>query len=225
MNDKLTALIIGASRGIGREFVHQLLTNNYTVFATARDDESLADLQNAGAYAARTDVTIPESLSQLSWQLNGVQLDLVVYVAGVSHTFNGATKLPTTEVFNNTMQVNVLGAMQSLPLFAPLIKPTTGRFVFITSAMGSITEADSSVCWTYRASKAARNMVVHSARCDYPNITLATIHPGWVRTNLGGPGGKMSATESVSAMLNVIDKLSLSDSGSFLSYDGQTIPW
>ena len=66
-----TALIIGASRGIGREFVRQLLANKYKVFATARDEESLARLQSEGAQAIRTDVTVPESLAELPWRLDG----------------------------------------------------------------------------------------------------------------------------------------------------------
>ena len=78
-----TALIIGASRGIGSEFVRQLLADQYTVFATARDEASLARLQSEGAQAIRTDVTVPESLAELASQLGGEQLDLVVYVAGV----------------------------------------------------------------------------------------------------------------------------------------------
>ena len=225
MNDTPTALVIGASRGIGREFVRQLINNNYRVIATARDDTSLISLRDEGAFVTHTDVTKPESLSQLSWQLNGIKFDLVIYVAGVSYSFDGATKVPPVDFFDATMHVNVFGAMQSIPLFAPLLKQSTGRFVFLSSKMGSISEADSSICWTYRASKAALNMIVHSAKHDYPNNIIVTMHPGWVKTDLGGPGAPMSVNESVAEMLSTIDKLQPSNSGSFLNYDGQTIPW
>ena len=77
-----TALIIGASRGIGREFVRQLLAADWRVFATARDDTSLASLKEEGANALKIDVALPESLSALAWQLDGEKIDLAVYVAG-----------------------------------------------------------------------------------------------------------------------------------------------
>ncbi len=220
-----TALIIGASRGIGGEFVRQLLASKYKVFATARDDESLARLQSEGAQAICTDVSVPESLAELPWRLDGEQLDLVVYVAGVFESFDGATEPPVLAAFDATMHANVLGAMQSIPLLAPLLTPSSGRFVFITSGMGSIAEAESTMGWIYRASKAALNMAVHSASHDYPNITLVTMNPGWVKTDMGGSGAPTSVTESVAGMLSVIGKLGLSDSGSFQSYDGRKMAW
>jgi NAD(P)-dependent dehydrogenase (short-subunit alcohol dehydrogenase family) len=97
--------------------------------------------------------------------------------------------------------------------------------VFITSGMGSIAEAESSMGWIYRASKAALNMAVHSASHDYPNIALITMNPGWVQTDMGGSGAPTSVTESVAGMLSVIGKLGLSDSGSFQSYDGRKMAW
>lgn len=219
------ALIIGASRGIGREFVRQLLADQYKVFATARDDESLKRLQSEGAQAVRTDVTAPESLAELPRQLEGEQLDLVVYVAGVFESFDGATESPGAAAFDATMHANVLGAMQSIPLLAPLLKPSIGRFAFITSGMGSIAEAESSMGWIYRASKAALNMAVHSASHDYPDITLVTMNPGWVKTDMGGDGAPTSVTDSVAGMLDMIGKLKQSDSGSFQSYDGRKMEW
>jgi NAD(P)-dependent dehydrogenase (short-subunit alcohol dehydrogenase family) len=220
-----TALIIGASRGIGREFVRQLLANKYKVFATARDDESLKRLASEGAQAIRTDVTVPESLAELPWRLDGEQLDLVVYVAGVFESFDGATEPPVAAAFDATMHANVLGAMQSIPLIAPLLKPSVGRFAFITSGMGSIADAESSMGWIYRASKAALNMAVHSASHDYPGITLVTMNPGWVKTDMGGSGAPTTVTDSVAGMLGVIGKLRQSDSGSFQSYDGRKMEW
>jgi NAD(P)-dependent dehydrogenase (short-subunit alcohol dehydrogenase family) len=220
-----TALIIGASRGIGREFVRQLLANKYKVFATARDDESLARLQSEGAQAIRTDVTVPESLAELPWRLDGEKLDLVVYVAGVFESFDGATEPPALAAFDATMHANVLGAMQSISLLAPFVTSSTGRFVFITSGMGSIAEAESSMGWIYRASKAALNMAVHSASHDYPDIALITMNPGWVKTDMGGSGAPTSVTDSVAGMLSVIGKVKLSDSGSFQSYDGRKMAW
>jgi NAD(P)-dependent dehydrogenase (short-subunit alcohol dehydrogenase family) len=128
-------------------------------------------------------------------------------------------------MFDATMHANVLGAMQVIPLVAPLVGAARGKFAFITSGMGSIGDAESSMGWVYRASKAALNMAVHSARNDYPNVTLVTMNPGWVRTDMGGASAPTSVADSVSGMLTVIERLKPSDSGSFQSYDGRKMQW
>jgi NAD(P)-dependent dehydrogenase (short-subunit alcohol dehydrogenase family) len=220
-----TALVIGASRGIGREFVRQLCEDGWKVFATARDDASLAMLTDEGAHAIKIDVTKPESLAELPWRLDGEKIDLALYVAGVLPNWEGATESPSLTDFDATMHANVLGAMQSLPLLAPFVSDARGRFIFITSIMGSIAEASGSTAWIYRASKAALNMAVYSARRDYPDLTLAVIHPGWVQTDMGGSGATVLVRDSVSGMRKVIETLKPSDSGVFMAYDGRRIAW
>ncbi len=220
-----TALIIGASRGIGREFVRQLLSAGWKVFATARDEMSLQALKDEGAHALKIDVALPESLASLSKHLGNESLDLAVYVAAVFGSFDGATQVPTTAMFDATMHANVLGAMQAIPQVAPQVEAAKGKFVFITSGMGSISEAESSMGWVYRASKAALNMAVHSARNDFPNMTLVAMNPGWVRTDMGGAQAPTSVAQSVSGMLSVIEKTKPSKSGSFQSYDGRKMGW
>lgn len=220
-----TALVIGASRGIGREFVRQLLADGWKVIATARDSDALAMLGAEGAQAIRIDVTKPESLAELPWRLDGEKIDLALYVAGVLPTWDGAAEPPTAAAFNATMQVNVLGAMQALPLLAPFVADAHGRFVFVSSVMASIAGASNSTAWIYRASKAALNMAVHSARNDYPGLTLAVMHPGWVQTDMGGPGATVNVRDSVTGMLKVIATLKPSDTGAFRSYDGREIAW
>lgn len=220
-----TALVIGASRGIGREVVRQLCADGWKVFATARDDASLGMLTDEGAHAIKTDVTKPESLAELPWRLDSERIDLAVYVAGVLPNWDGATESPSLADFDAAMHANVLGAMQALPLLAPFVSDAKGRFVFITSVMGSIAEATGSTAWIYRASKAALNMAVYSARRDYPDLTLAVIHPGWVQTDMGGPAATVVVRDSVSGMRKVIETLKPSDSGAFFSYDGRKIPW
>jgi NAD(P)-dependent dehydrogenase (short-subunit alcohol dehydrogenase family) len=220
-----TALILGASRGIGREFVHQLLAARWKVFATARDDQALAELRAIGADPIKLDVTVPESLAGLGWQLDDVKLDLAVYVAGVYGTLTGATTPPTQDEFDRVMHTNVRGAMQAIPTIAPLVEAAKGKFVCISSGMGSIGEAGSSSAWIYRASKAALNMVVKSASFDYPKATLVVMCPGWVRTDMGGPNANLSVEESVEDMLTVIDGLTLADSGTYRSHSGRAIAW
>jgi NAD(P)-dependent dehydrogenase (short-subunit alcohol dehydrogenase family) len=221
-----TALVIGASRGIGREFVRQLLQDGWKVYATARNAAGLDDLRAVGAEALKVDVAKSESLAGLGWQLDGVKLDLALYVAGVLGADQGATEPPTVAEFDAVMHTNVLGAMQAMPLIAPLVEAAAGKFVFITSGLGSIANATSSGrSWVYRVSKAALNMAVKSAAFDYPKATFIAMSPGWVQTDMGGSNAEISAEQSVADMLREVAKSSLKDSGSYLNHSGEIVPW
>ncbi len=220
-----TALVIGASRGIGREFVRQLLDARWKVFASARDAAALAELRGAGAEPIELDVTKPESLAALGWRLDGERLDLALYVAGIygpphqdSATTGGAD-------FDRVMHTNVLGAIQAIPLVAPLVAAARGRFGFVSSGMGSIADTDASYGRLYRVSKAALNMAVRSAAPDYPDAIFVALCPGWVRTDLGGPQAPVAVEDSVRGMLEVLRGLTAADSGSFRHYSGRQMAW
>lgn len=220
-----TALIIGASRGIGREFVRQLRADGWKVIATARDDASVEALAQDGAQAIKLDVTVAESLAELPWRLDGEQLDLAVYVAGIFGPPAGATEPPVAASFDAVMHANVLGAMQAIPLITPLVEAASGKFLFITSGMGSIGDASSSMGWIYRASKAALNMAVRAASFDYPKAVLAVMNPGWVQTDMGGANAPTTVHDSVQGMRQVIEKFTAKDTGSFHSYDSRPMIW
>lgn len=221
-----TALVIGASRGIGREFTRQLLADGWKVYATARSGSDLAALRQLGAHVIKLDVANTESLSGLAWPMDGVALDLALYVAGIFGPRHHATIAPTVADFDQVMHTNVRGAMQLIPMVVPMVEAARGRFVCISSNLSSIGEADSSGGWLYRASKAALNMAVKSAAHDYPNAILAAISPGpSVRTDMGGPDGQLTAEESVRGMLRVIASLDEKDSGSFRDYSGAVLRW
>ncbi len=219
-----TALVIGASRGIGREFVRQLQRDGWRVWATARDDASLAELQGAGAKALKLDVAKTESIAGLGWQLDGERLDLALFVAGVSGPSQGAAEAPTRDAFDQVMHANVLGAMQLIPTVAPMMN-AGGKCVFISSIMGSIASTTDSFSWVYRASKAALNMAVKAASCEWREPVFAALHPGWVQTDMGGPNATVPVEQSVKGMLEVVAGLRPADSGSFHAYDGAPLPW
>jgi NAD(P)-dependent dehydrogenase (short-subunit alcohol dehydrogenase family) len=214
-----TVLVLGASRGIGLEFVRQYRAAGDRVIATARSSAGLQALEVLGAQTLQLDVAQPASIGQLAWALDGEKIDVALYVAGVYSTA-GATEPPTQRDFDRVMHTNVLGAMQALPQVAPLVQAAGGRFVFLTSQMGHIAGTHSSFGWLYRASKAALNMVVAAGRHDYPGATFVAMSPGWVRTDMGGPDAPLTAAQSVTAMRAAIAGLTPRDSGSFLDHDG-----
>lgn len=217
----MKVLVIGASRGIGLEFATQYLAEGAEVIATARD-EGLQRLKALGAKALRLDVAQPTSISGLAWQLDGEEIDVALYVAGVFPHGDALTP-PTHEAFDQAMHTNVLGAMQAIPQVAPLVEAVRGgggRFAFISSAMARIGGVESSRGWVYRASKAALNMVVASAQHDYPKAILVAMSPGWVQTDMGGQGATLTTAQSVTAMRAALAGLGPEHKGAFLNYDG-----
>ena len=220
-----TALVIGASRGIGREFVRQLLADRWQVFATARDDASIAELNAAGATGLKADVTQADSLAALGWQLDGVALDLAIYVAGVYGPRIDPSQSPSMADFDQVMHTNVLGAMQSIPLLAPMVESVNGQFVFISSGMGSIGDLQAGNGWLYRASKAALNMVVRAAATSYPRATMIAMSPGWAKTDMGGADATITVEHSVSGMLRELRRLTRGDTGTYINYEGRILPW
>ena len=215
-----TVLVIGASRGIGLEFVRQYREAGRRVIATVRDADGRARVQALGAEALTVDVANPASVSGLAWQLDGEKIDLALYVAGVLRRPNALTP-PTRDDFDAVMHTNVLGAMQTLPQVAPLVAEARGVFAFLSSSMSQIGSVPDSGSWLYRTSKAALNMAVAAAQHDYPGATLVTIDPGWVQTDMGGAGAALTVEKSVQGMRQVLASLTPADKGRLLHYDGR----
>jgi NAD(P)-dependent dehydrogenase (short-subunit alcohol dehydrogenase family) len=219
-----TALVVGASRGIGAEFVRQYVAEKWRVLATARDEKGLEKLHAAGATPLAYDVTAADADAALDCALEAERLDVALYVAGV-YTTAGAAAAPSAAEFDRVMHTNVLGAMRVIPRIAPRVAAAGGKFVFITSGMGSIGGAEGSYGWLYRTSKAALNMAVHAAQFDYPKATMIVIDPGWVRTDMGGASAPLAVEDSVRGMRATIAKLGAKDRGKFFAYDGRQREW
>ncbi len=223
-----TALIIGASRGIGMEFVRQYREDGWRVFATARDENGLSALRELGAEPIKLDVTRVESLSGLSWQLDGVELDVAVYNAGVNSERTTGLAPITKEAFDRVFHTNVLGAMQTAPLVLPFVEAAGGTFGFLSSRMGSIALMDSNGSWLYRASKAAVNSVVKAVSLEAQRATCVAMHPGWVRTDMGGENADIDVQTSVAGMRRVLARAPgerATHNGGFFNYDGNALTW
>jgi NAD(P)-dependent dehydrogenase (short-subunit alcohol dehydrogenase family) len=217
-------LVIGASRGIGLEFVRQYREAGAQVWATARGTQRAA-VEALGATCWELDVADAASASSLSWRLDGLGLDLAVYCAGLYGPDTAGLEPPTQADFDAVMHVNVLGAMRLLPVMAEALAPG-GKLAVLSSVMASVGRRTSPSAWLYRASKAALNSVLKDAALVLQGRAVCVaLHPGWVRTDMGGAAASLSVQESVAAQRRVLAGLTARDHGGFLDPQGQTIPW
>ena len=220
-----TVLIVGASRGIGLELATQYLADGARVFATARDDEALAKLRSLGARVLRLDVTDAASVSGLAWQLDGEAFDTVVVNAGVYGPSTSGLDTPTEADFDRVMHTNVLGPMRVIPQLTDALAEGA-KLGVISSRMGSMGLRANAGGWLYRASKAAVNSVLKDASIVLAGRVISVaLHPGWVRTDMGGEGADLDVAESVRGLRATLAALTPADNGRFLNYDGQPLEW
>jgi NAD(P)-dependent dehydrogenase (short-subunit alcohol dehydrogenase family) len=221
----MNVLIIGASRGIGLEFVRQYRADKARVIATARHEDGLAALRELGASALQLDVASTESASRLGWQIEGAAFDVAIVVAGVYGPRQQGLQPPTEADFDSVMRTNVLGPMRVIPQIADALAPGA-TLALLSSRMGSIGARSSASGWLYRASKAAANSVLKDASIVLRGrATCVSFHPGWVRTDMGGEGADLAVDVSVRHMRRVIAGLVPADNGKFFDHDGTPIPW
>jgi len=218
-------LVVGASRGIGLEFVRQYRADGERVTAAARDNAGLARLAALGADALPLDVTDATSASSLAWHLDGIALDVAIVSAGVYGPRTSGLEAPSAADFDAVMHTNVLGAMRVLPQIAEALAPGA-RLALISSRMGSIGPRTSTAGWLYRASKAAVNSVLKdTSTALHGKAVCVALHPGWVRTDMGGAGADLDVRDAVANMRRTLAALTPADNGRFLNHDGQGIDW
>jgi NAD(P)-dependent dehydrogenase (short-subunit alcohol dehydrogenase family) len=223
-----TVLIVGASRGIGQEFAQQYKKSGWRVLATARDGAALDALKALGAQTFLLDVTAPEEIAALGEKLKGEKLDAVLLVSGVYGPRTEGVEPITSEDFDQVMHTNVRGPMQLIPVLLPLVEAAGGVFAVISSKMGSIGDASGTAGWLYRASKAALNNALKMASLEATRATCISLHPGWVRTDMGGAQAAIDPARSVTGMREVLAQAAASReafNGRFYQYDGTALDW
>ena len=220
-------LIIGASRGLGLEFVRQYRQEGWLTLGTCRSPEQDALLTSVGATALRLDVGDENGFANLAKALDGRSIDVCIYNAGISGPKSTTATAPEADAFDAVMQANVLGAMRAIPVVAPALARASGTFVFISSRMGSIGLMASSGSVTYRASKAALNAVVKAASLEWgpKGVTCMTFHPGWVKTDMGGAEADIEPAVSITGMRKVIANATPESNGRFFDYTGKELAW
>ena len=220
-----TALIIGASRGIGRELVRQYLADGWRVLATARAAADVDALNADGATAWSVDVTRADAIAALAWKLDGERLDAAFLNAGVYGPRDDG--FVTQAQFDEVMHTNVLAAMHLLPVIAPMVAAAHGKLAVLSSRMGSLGARTAAGGTLYRASKAALNSVLVDTSLVFgpKGATCVAFHPGWVQTDMGGPGADISPQDSAAGLRATLARATKADNGRFLNYDGTPIPW
>ena len=230
-----TTLITGANRGIGLEFSRQLAEDGWCVLACSRDLEKSDALNKLAAeYPERItlyalDVTDHRQIEKLSKILANKPIDLLINNAGVFPDINDRSFGQTDyDSWAHAFLVNTMAPLKMAEEFiAQITQSSRKTIVTITSKMGSVADNGRGGSYIYRSSKSAVNMVIKSIAIDLESndIISVLLHPGWVRTDMGGPSGLISVEQSVSGMLSVIREVTSADSGKFIAYDGQIIPW
>ncbi len=229
--------ITGASRGLGLEFARLYLSAGHQVLALARHpgkSKGLRDLLSGKQATSLTciecDVAEEESVQRAGETARGTMeaLDLLINNAGTYGTRGQHLSDLDLDEVRRVFEVNCIGALRASRAFLPLLKKASGaKLVHITSLMGSLADNRSGGAYGYRLSKAALNMTSINLALDLQRdrIVSAVLHPGWVKTDMGGAGAPLGIEEAVRAMIQTIERLCPEQSGGFFDRHGNPQPW
>ena len=213
-------LITGANRGLGLEFARQYKEAGWEVAATAREaSDELAALQVPVENLDMRDLDAVERFGK------GIDsLDLLVANAGLY----GPREVRDAEAgraWGETFIVNTIAPFLLAQSLVPTVGAAGGKLIAVSTRMGSIEDNDSGGFIAYRSSKTALNSAWRSLAIDNPSVVAAVLHPGWVKSRMGGASAPLQPEASIAGMRKVIDGLSREQSGGFFAYDGTAVPW
>lgn len=225
------ALLIGASRGLGLALAQEWLRCGWHVVATVRSPERTRLHDLAGAHRENieietVDVTVPAQIAALRQRLASRTFDLLFVNAGVTNQPEGTVAETSTEEFVRVMVTNALGPLRVIEALQDLVTPA-GTIGVMSSGQGSVANNERGGHEVYRGSKAALNTFMRSyaARHSSDRRTLVLMAPGWVRTELGGPGARLSIEESIPNVVKTLDSLQGRPGLHYVDYLGRTVAW
>ena len=228
-----TILLIGASRGLGHAMAVEFLKKGWNVLGTVRGGTTRTLLHDlADEYPGRVEIEVldiceQDQLAALKQRLSGRTFDILFVNAGTTNRDPTQTiGEVSTEDFMHVMLTNALSPMRVVETLEPHVSPT-GMIGVMSSGQGSVSNNESGQREVYRGSKAALNMFMRSfaARHAESSRSMVLMAPGWVRTELGGPEGRLSIEESVPNLVNVLLSKQGTPGLQYLDYLGRTVPW
>ncbi|HVY53516.1 MAG TPA: SDR family oxidoreductase [Gammaproteobacteria bacterium] len=234
-----TVLITGANRGLGLGLVKEFLQDGWRVYAACRHPDQAQELkQLTNAYDAqlnllKLDVREEQDIHQLAKDFADISLDILINNAGVMvdpHDRSFSSQIGDVKAYYlmESFKVNATGPLLLTQALLPsLIKSTNPIVVNMSSNLGSISHNHVGGVYGYRASKAALNAISKNMAVELKekNIAVVALHPGWVKTDMGGPAATLTLAESVKPMQQLISNISMKDSGKFLDYKGEELEW
>ena len=229
-----TVLITGANRGIGLEFSRQYAEAGWRVIATYRNPDQAANLnalaeRYANVQIETLDVGDFGQIDALSVRLGEKCIDVLINNAGVylDKLGHGLGHLDY-DAWSNAFWVNSIAPVKLVETLLPNIQRSNKKLIVsISSLMGSMADNQSGGSLLYRSSKAGLNAAMKSLAVDLSPLSIGVLilHPGWVKTDMGGKNALIDADESVAGMMQRIDDFTLTQSGKFMKYDGSILPW
>jgi NAD(P)-dependent dehydrogenase (short-subunit alcohol dehydrogenase family) len=236
-----TLLMTGANRGLGLGMTGLFADAGWTIHACCRKPDAADELK---AIADKGDVHIHAldvgdfaAIESLAAELKGTAIDVLFNNAGIMNaTQKSFDPTDTSDAFGNLdfdgwmqiLRINVMAPARMTECFVGHVAASDRKTICnMSSIMGSIGGNDSGSWYAYRTSKAALNMVTRSLAADLKDqdITVVSLHPGWVRTSMGGPSAALSPEESVSGLFEVVSGIKPENSGELICWDGGTLPW
>jgi len=229
-----TVLITGANRGLGLEFCRQYSNLGWHVIACCRQPEQAVELnklvtKNTSITIYKINVLNRKEIDSLANNLCDTAIDLLIANAGVygDSSHHGFGNLDYDD-WINVLETNVLGVVKVVEAFMPnLRRSSKPKVAVLSSQMGSIDDNTSGGSILYRSSKAALNATMKSLSIDLENdgIGILIFHPGWVKTDMGGPHALIDAETSISGMIEQISYFNMKNTGQFVKYDGSKLAW
>jgi NAD(P)-dependent dehydrogenase (short-subunit alcohol dehydrogenase family) len=229
-----TVVITGANRGLGLALAQQHLAQGATVIGGCRNPTTADKLNAAGAEVHQLDTGSGKSIAAFAESIGDRPVDLLYNNAGIDSKAVGAEDgargaLELTEAqFRSVIDVNVLGPLLMVQALVGNLRVVGGTIVNVSSQVGSIEVAQRiGRDAAYTTSKAALNMLTlkQSQVLRADGISVIALHPGWVRSDMGGPGATLDPSEAAASIVRVVDTLTIDETGSFFQWDGSIHPW
>lgn len=224
-----TWIVTGGNRGIGKEFIHQLLSKQQTVITGVRNPEQM-DVEHDLLSIVKLDVSDSQSVIEFAQTVSQLtdNVDVLVNNAGRIDGRWQTIREVDPDVSLDVLNVNTIGPLRVTQALWPLLENTgDSKVANISSLMGSIDDCLSGRSYAYRTSKTGLNMItkILSVEGQDTDISVSCYHPGWVQTDMGGERAPVQPHESVEGLIGLIEMQSLERSGRFFEYTGVELPW